>query len=158
MVYVNAILVLAAVRQLCNSCATVVQQLCNSCATLVFLFVLLLLTSVAQHLTCATPGLEQVLCMFNTSRALHNVERATLHASPTAKERNQAHPLGKINKERYLKTPRRAAESTNLLSASSKTKRWLPSRRGELHQLRPAEVSWFHEPAVVRPRAAPTLK
>ena len=147
MVYVNAILV-AAVRQLCNSCATVVQQLCNTS----------ICTSVAQHLTCATPGLEQVLCMFNTSRALHNVERATLHASPTAKERNQAHLLGKINKERYLKTPRRAAESTDLLSASSKTKRWLPSRRGELHQLRPAEVSWFHEPAVVRPRAAPTLK
>ena len=151
MVYVNAILVLAAVRQLCNSCATAVQQLCNTS----------ICTSVARHLICATPGLEQVFCVVHVQhqyRALHNVERATLHASPTAKERNQAHLLGKINKERYLKTPRRAAESTDLLSASSKTKRWLPSRRGELHQLRPAEVSWFHEPAVVRPRAAPTLK
>ena len=63
MVYVNAILV-AAVRQLCNNCATVtVQQLCNTSSC----------TSVVQHLTCATPGLEQVLCMFNTSRALFNV-------------------------------------------------------------------------------------
>ena len=68
MVYVNAILVLAAVRQLCNSCATVVQQLCNTS----------ICTSVAQHLTCATPGLEQVLCMFNTSRALFHVEPGTL--------------------------------------------------------------------------------
>ena len=35
-------------------------------------------TSVAQHLTCATPGLEQVLCMFNSSRALFNVEPGCL--------------------------------------------------------------------------------
>ena len=71
MVYVvNAILV-AAVRQLCNSCATVVQQLCDTS----------IWTSVAQHLTCATPGLEQVLCMFNTSRALFNVELGTLTSS-----------------------------------------------------------------------------
>ena len=66
MVHVNAILV-AAVRQLCNSCATV-QQLCNTS----------ICTSVAQHLTCATPGPEQVLCMLNTSRALLNVEPGTL--------------------------------------------------------------------------------
>ena len=59
MVYVNAILV-AAVRQRCNSCATVLQHK--------------YLYSVAQHLTCATPGLEQVLCMFNSSRALFNIE------------------------------------------------------------------------------------
>ena len=67
MVYVNAILV-AAVRQLCNSCAAVVQQLCNTS----------ICTSVSQYLTCATPGLEHVLCMFNSSRALFIVEPGCL--------------------------------------------------------------------------------
>ena len=45
MVYVNTILV-AAVRQLYNSCATVVQQLCNSCAIVV-----------QQLCSCTTPNL-----------------------------------------------------------------------------------------------------
>ena len=97
-------------------------------------------------LTCATPGLEQALFMFNTGRALHNVERATLPMSTLANDKRSRSKKWKISGQNCVIPVFAPAKNYILLAQFLCRSRLSRPSRAPSRHIRPRPVDCDAEP------------